>query len=82
MIKKTVKDQFRKWHEVLSEIIWAYRTKPTGLRVAKQHGLQPKEYSQAMFQELESANDDRIMALENIRLNKAKVAKSYKKKSE
>ena len=50
------------------------------LRVAKQSGLQPEEYSQAMFQEVEIADDDRIMALENIKLNKEKVAKSYNKK--
>ena len=29
---------------------------------------------------MESADDDRIMALENIKLNKEKVAKSYNKK--
>ena len=46
------------------------------LRVAKQVSLQPKEYSQAMFQELELADDDRIMAIENIRINKEKVARA------
>ena len=105
MIKRTVEDQPRKWHEALSTVLWAYRNtknKATGLtpfrltygqdavlpmeinvkslRVAKQAGLQPDEYSQAMFQELESADDDRIMALESIKLNKEKVAKSYNKK--
>ena len=48
--------------------------------MAKQAGLQPEEYSQAMFQELELADDDRIMALENIKMNKEKVARSYNKK--
>ena len=43
------------------------------LRVAKQAGLQPEEYSQAMFQELESADDDRIIALENSKLNKKRL---------
>ena len=38
----------------------------SSLRVAKQHRLQPKEYSQAMFQELELADKNRLMALENI----------------
>ena len=33
-----------------------------------------------MFQELESADDDKIMALENIKLNKETVVKSYNKK--
>ena len=99
MVKRTIDDQLRKWHEALSKILWAYRNsknKATGLtpfrlivlpmeinikslRVAKV-GLQPKECSQAMFQELKSADDDRIMALENIKLNKEKVVRSYNKK--
>ena len=48
-------------------------------KVAKQHELQPEEYSQAMFQELESADEDRLMAFENIQANKAKVLKLYNK---
>ena len=50
----------------------------SSIQVVKQHGLQPKEYSQAMFQELELADDD--MALENIQANKANVSKLYNKK--
>ena len=74
MIKRTIDDQLRKWHEVLSKLLWAYRNsrdKAIGLtpfkltysrdaillmeinikslRVAKQHSLQPEEYSQAML---------------------------------
>ena len=49
-------------------------------RVAKQHKLQSKEYAQAMFQELESVDEERLMALENIQANKAKVSKLYNKK--
>ena len=33
-----------------------------------------------MFQELESADEDRLMTLENIQANKAKVSKLYNKK--
>ena len=33
-----------------------------------------------MFQELELADDDRLMALENILANKVKVAKLYNRK--
>ena len=105
MIKRTIEDQSKKWHEVLSTVLWAYRNtknKATcltpfrltygqdavlpmeinikSLRVVKQANLQPKEYSQAMLQELESTDDDRIMALESIKLNKENVAKSYNKK--
>ena len=49
-------------------------------RIVKQHELQPKEYSHAMFQELELVDKDRLMALENIQANKANVLKLYNKK--
>ena len=52
----------------------------SSLRIVKQHGLKLEEYSQAMFQELESADEDRLMTLENIQGNKAKVSKFYNKK--
>ena len=52
----------------------------SSLQVAKQHGLQLEEYSQAMFQELKLADEDKLMALENIQANKAKVSKLYNKK--
>ena len=50
------------------------------LKVLKKASLQPEEYTYAMFRELESADHDRIMALENIKLNKEKVVISYNKK--
>ena len=51
----------------------------SSLKVAKQHGLKLEEYTQAMFQEQELANEDILMALENIQANKAKVSKLYNK---
>ena len=48
--------------------------------MAKQSGLHLEKYSQGMFQELESADNIRIMALENIKLNKERDANSYNKK--
>ena len=45
------------------------------LRVGKQAGLQLEKYSQTVFQELKLADDDKIMALENIKLNKEKSCK-------
>ena len=50
------------------------------LRVAKQNDLEPGDYCQSMLMELDSADEDRLMALENIRLNKSKVAKAYNKR--
>ena len=52
----------------------------SSLRVAKQHGLQLEKYSYAMFQELESTDKDRLMALENIHAIKVKMSKFYNKK--
>ena len=100
-----MEDKPRRWHEVLSEVLWAYRNSKSNatsltpyrlthrqdavlllelvmnsFKVAKKHELQLEEYSQAMFQKLGSANEDRLMALENIQANKAKVSKLYNKK--
>ena len=52
----------------------------SSLKVAKKCGLQPKEYAQSMFQKLESADEDRLMALENIQANMTKVSRLYNKK--
>ena len=46
------------------------------LRVAKQNELEPYDYHRALFMELDLANEDRLMALENIRLNKSRVAQT------
>ena len=105
MIKKTINDKLRKWHKILSKVLWAYKNfknnatsltpyqltyrqdvvlplelAMSSFTVAKQHTLQSKEYSQALFQELESADKDRLMVLENIQANKAKVSKVYNKR--
>ena len=70
MIKKTIEDKLKRWHEVLAEVLWANRNSKSNatsltpyrltygqdvilplelavnsLRVAKQYGLQPEEYS-------------------------------------
>ena len=44
-------------------------------------GYNHRIYSQAIFRELESTNEDKLMALENIQANKAKVSKLYNKKA-
>ena len=49
------------------------------LRLAMQNELEPNEYHRALFMEMESADEDRLMALENIQLNKLKVAQAYNK---
>ncbi|XP_051133102.1 uncharacterized protein LOC127252816 [Andrographis paniculata] len=53
----------------------------SSLRVLKQNLLNPEQYDTAMLQRLDDVHEDRMMALENIRMNKAKVARAYKKKA-
>jgi hypothetical protein len=49
-------------------------------RVAQQNNLTADEYTQAMCMELDSADEDRLTALEHIRLHKMQVMKTYNKK--
>ena len=44
------------------------------LRVAKKNDLELVDYHKALIMELDLTNGDRLMALENIWLNKLKVA--------
>ncbi|XP_051132643.1 uncharacterized protein LOC127252493 [Andrographis paniculata] len=50
------------------------------LRVLKQNLLSPEQYDTAMLQRLDGVHEDQMMALENIRANKVKVARAYNKK--
>ncbi|XP_051129283.1 uncharacterized protein LOC127250168 [Andrographis paniculata] len=50
------------------------------LRVLNQNSLSPEQYFTAMLQRLDDVHEDRMMALENIRANKVKVARAYNKK--
>ncbi|XP_051144701.1 uncharacterized protein LOC127260803 [Andrographis paniculata] len=99
VIKKAVKDNSRRWHEVSGEALWAYRqyqNKATGctpyqlvygqeailpleitvpsLQVLNHNLLNPEEYDTTMLQKLDDVHEDRMMTLENIRVNKTKVA--------
>ena len=49
------------------------------LRVAKQNELEPDDYHKALFMELDLIDENRLMALENIQLNKSTIARAYNK---
>ncbi|XP_051136515.1 uncharacterized protein LOC127255165 [Andrographis paniculata] len=76
----------RKWHKVLSEVLWAYRNAKnttTGFspfRLTYGHdALFPLEIM-ALYNELDQAEDEQWTPFENIRAYKAKVAQWYNKK--
>ncbi|XP_051117307.1 uncharacterized protein LOC127242016 [Andrographis paniculata] len=50
------------------------------LRVLKQNLLNPEQYATAMLQRLDDVHEDRMMALDNIQVNKARVARAYNNK--
>ncbi|XP_051127810.1 uncharacterized protein LOC127249160 [Andrographis paniculata] len=50
------------------------------LRVLKQNLLSPEQYDTMILRRLDYVHEDRMMALENIRANKMKVARAYNKK--
>ena len=49
------------------------------LRVSRKNGLTPQEYSKAIMMELESADDRRIQAFNNMLIQKNKVTHTYNK---
>ena len=50
------------------------------VRVSRKNDLTPQEYSEAMMMELESADDRRIQAFNNMLIQKNKVAQTYNKR--
>ena len=50
------------------------------LRVSRNNGLTPQEYSEAIMMELESTDDRRIQALNYMLIQKNKVAQTYNKR--
>nr|XP_025628487.1 uncharacterized protein LOC112721656 [Arachis hypogaea] len=74
LIKNHIGNKSRTWHETLSQVLWAYQNSP---RV--------DDYWNAMFDELNELDSERILALDNVIRQKESVAQSYnhriKKKS-
>ena len=52
----------------------------SSLRVSRQNGLNPQEYSETMMMELEALDGKRLQALDHIMIQKKKVAKTYNKR--
>ena len=50
------------------------------LRVSKQNGLNPQEYSETMMMELEALDGKRLQALDHIMIQKKTVARVYNKR--
>ena len=50
------------------------------LRVAYQNNLTPVDYNEAMFAELDSLDEMRLLALDHIRVQKMRIARAYNKK--
>ena len=50
------------------------------LRVSRQNGLNPQEYSEAMMIKLEALDGKRLQELDHIMIQKKKVARAYNKR--
>lgn len=50
------------------------------LRVAYQNNLTPGDYNEAMFAELNSLDEMRLLTLDHIRVQKMRIARAYNKK--
>ncbi|XP_051152419.1 uncharacterized protein LOC127266274 [Andrographis paniculata] len=62
------------------EVILQLEITVPSLRVLKQNLLSHEQYDTAMLQRLVDVHEDRMMGLENILVNKAKVVRAYNKK--
>ncbi|XP_020972618.1 uncharacterized protein LOC110269254 [Arachis ipaensis] len=105
LIKKHIGNKPRTWHEILSQVLWAYRNSPRGstntspyklvyghdvvlpleinlntLRVSKQNDLPVDDYWNAIFDELNELDSERILALESMIRQKESVARSYNRR--
>jgi hypothetical protein len=88
LIKRKIDEHPRRWHEVLSEALWAHRischgatkTSPYHL-VYGQGAVLPWEITAALMNDnVEDLTELRLLSLEKIKENKAKVARAYNKK--
>ncbi|XP_043714654.1 uncharacterized protein LOC122663011 [Telopea speciosissima] len=101
---KVIDDNPRSWVEMLSEVLWAFRTSKRivigttpyaltfghdailpmeviieSLRVARQYEMSPNQYKDSMMAELDELDEERLLALDRVQAQKAKVAKAYNK---
>jgi hypothetical protein len=105
LIKRKIDEYPMRWHDVLSEALWAYRISCHGAtkaspyhlvygqeailpweitagsrRIEFQNDLTAEEYATLMNDNMEDLMELRLWSLEKIKENKAKVARTYKKK--
>ncbi|XP_043717492.1 uncharacterized protein LOC122665409 [Telopea speciosissima] len=103
-LSKVIDDNPRTWAEMLSEVLWAFRTSKraaTGmtpyaltfghdailpmevivksLGVAKHFDMPLGQYRDSMMAELDDLDEERLLALDRVQAQKAKVAKAYNK---
>jgi transposase InsO family protein len=84
LIKKKIEDTPRRWHEVLSEALWAHRisrhgaTKVTPFELV--YGQETVLPIEVMVDNIDEVTDKRLKALKEIEKDKARVAKAYNKK--
>jgi transposase InsO family protein len=80
LIKRKINEHPRRWHEVLSEALWAHRITAGSRRVEFQNDLTAEEFATLMNDNIEDLTELRLWSLERIKENKAKVARAYNKK--
>ncbi|XP_025702606.1 uncharacterized protein [Arachis hypogaea] len=80
LIKKHIGNRPRTWNETLSQVLWAYRNSPRSSTVSRQHDLPVDDYWNAMFDELNELDSERISALDNMIRQKESIARSYNRR--
>ena len=64
LIKKKIEENLRRWHEVLSEALWAHRISRHGAtkvtRLAKQNDLTAVDYYDLMMDNIDEVSDRQL----------------------
>ncbi|XP_066311460.1 uncharacterized protein [Miscanthus floridulus] len=79
ILKKTVNKYRRDWHDRLFEALWAYRVTLPSLRVAIHDGLTQDEQVRLRFQELDTLEERRLDAVQELELYRQNMARAYDK---
>ncbi|XP_040364525.1 uncharacterized protein LOC121050040 [Rosa chinensis] len=74
LLKKMLVENPRMWHETLEVNVQS-------LRVQDQHHLIGEDYVQAMWREHEDLSDKRLEALDNLVMEKQRIARAYDKRT-
>jgi hypothetical protein len=94
LIKKKIEKSPRRWHEVLSEALWAHRISKhgatkvmlfelvfgQGCRIEAQDALSAGQYNELMMDRVDEATNSRLIASREMEKEKLRTTRAYNKR--